>query len=351
MKRIARPALAALLVCTSQIAYAGGLDRSGQSISPLFEQGRYLEFSVGAAFPNVSGSQAGTSISNMADSYFPVGAAYKADISEQLSYALIYDQPFGANVDYPAAAITFSEAQAVLTSHALTGLLRYKFNPSFSVYGGVRGQAVGADIELVAPLAYTASAEYSFGVGYVAGVAYEKPDIALRVALTYNSEINNDWDSTESTIGDSETPFFTPQSVNLDFQTGIAANTLLFGSVRWVNWDGVSIAPPGSPLGPLVEFTDDTISYSLGVGRRFTEQWSGALQLGYEAGTGGFSPNLGPTDGYWSVGAGATYTMQNGTEITGGVRYVMVGDATTNVGSEFENNSALAAGLKVGFNF
>ncbi len=35
----------------------------------------------------------------------------------------------------------------------------------------------------------------------------------------------------------------TPQSVNIDFQTGIAANTLAFANIRWVHWDQFAVTP------------------------------------------------------------------------------------------------------------
>ncbi|MCP6576659.1 hypothetical protein NL496_28595, partial [Klebsiella pneumoniae] len=42
---------------------------------------------------------------------------------------------------------------------------------------------------------------------------------------------------------DGKTTTITPQSVNLDFQTGIMANTVTFANVRWVNWKDFSIRP------------------------------------------------------------------------------------------------------------
>ncbi len=35
----------------------------------------------------------------------------------------------------------------------------------------------------------------------------------------------------------------TPQSVNIDFQTGVAANTLAFANLRWVHWDQFAVTP------------------------------------------------------------------------------------------------------------
>ena len=40
-----------------------------------------------------------------------------------------------------------------------------------------------------------------------------------------------------------KTTITTPQSVNLDFQTGIMADTVAFANVRWVNWKDFSIQP------------------------------------------------------------------------------------------------------------
>ena len=36
----------------------------------------------------------------------------------------------------------------------------------------------------------------------------------------------------------------TPQSVQLDFQTGVAPKTLVFGYVRWVDWTEFDVTPP-----------------------------------------------------------------------------------------------------------
>jgi len=58
--------------------------------------------------------------------------------------------------------------------------------------------------------------------------------------------------------------------------------------------------------------------------------------------------NLGPTDGRTSVGLGGTYTSGN-MKVTGGLQYIMIGDATTTIGAQFDDNTALAFGLKLGF--
>ncbi len=73
--------------------------------------------------------------------------------------------------------------------------------------------------------------------------------------------------------------------------------------------------------------------------------------LGYEPSDGELSGNLGPTDGYKSIGLAATYSLDN-MKITGGVRYVDIGDTTTNIlGGNFTGNSGVGLGVKVGYTF
>ncbi len=361
--------IGAALTGSATVAVAGGIDRSGQSIAALFEQGRYVELSLGAVSPNTSGvgsAAVGFGASgDLTPSYLQLGAAYKADINQQLSYALIYDQPFGADVDYPVGAAYFARgSKAEFESHALTGLLRYKLPSNISFHGGIRVQSIEATASVPFVGNYSVKGESDVSVGYLVGVAYERPDIAMRVSLTYNSKIDHDVDTVENSplgIGNrSVTEVTTPQSVNLEFQTGIAQDTLLFGGVRWTEWSEFAIAPAnyGSAVlagGPLVSYADDVYTYSLGVGRRLNDTWSVAATVGYEKSNDGFVTNLGPTDGYKSLGLAATYTKDN-MKITSGVRYVNIGDAQTRAGAAapagiFEDNDAVAFGVKVGFTF
>lgn len=374
----------AALMGGATAANAGGIDRSGQSITALFEAGRYAEFSLGAVSPDTSGVGTGPAAApftpgfasgNMTDNFFTFGAAYKADINDQLSYAIIYDQPFGADVNYPAGTGYFAQGStAEFRSHALTGLLRYKMPNNFSVHGGIRIQSIEAKANIPfvtsppnppfitrpgAP--YVVDGDRDIGVGYVLGMAYEKPEIALRVSLTYSSKIKYDIDTTENSAvaanRSSVTHVETPQSVNLEFQTGIAADTLLFGGIRWTDWSSFEIRPndyQNLTGGPLLSYQDDVYTYSIGVGRRLSDTWSVAATVGYEKSNGGFAANLGPTDGNKSLALAATYTRDN-MKITTGVRYINIGDADTSVrglqASSFTDNEAVAIGVKVGFSF
>jgi long-subunit fatty acid transport protein len=348
---------AAAMVAATGAAYAGGVERSTQSVAILFEQGRYAELSFGHFDPSISGTL-GVSSGDMAPSYNSWSFGYKMDIGDRMNLALILDQPIGAKVAYPTGTgyPVIAGSTAELTSSAITALLRYKFENNVSVYGGLRYQTVHGEVSLPGVGAYTLNTNHDSELGYVVGVAWEKPEIAARVALTYNSAITHSLESVEYGVPTAGFETEVPQSVNLEFQTGIAKDTLLFGSIRWVEWSAFVIDPPTyqllPPTTPLVSYASDRVTYNLGIGRRFNENWSGAVTLGYEPSDGALTGNLGPTDGFKSIGLAATYTKDN-LKITGGIRYVDIGDATANLGpgASFTGNSGIGVGIRVGYTF
>jgi long-subunit fatty acid transport protein len=343
---------------------AGGLDRSGQGINILFEEGDAVQVALSYTSPSVSGSLAGTDSGNVGKSFFAPHLAYKKAINDKWDIALIYDEPYGAHVEYsssyflsqnpvPGAAQSVLKAEA--NTQALTALARYKFEGGFSAYGGIRAQRVDSDVTVPIVAGYRVSTDNPVDFGYVIGAAWEKPEIAARVALTYNSKIDHTFSQTETnSLGlnaKSESEISTPQSVNLDFQTGVAQDTLVFGTIRWVDWPQLSYSPPNYAPGELVGYSNSTISYTLGVGRRFSDEFSGAITIGYETSEDEPVSNLGPTDGYWSIGLGGTYSLENA-KISGGVRYTDIGDATTDgagpgLRGNFSGNHAWSVGFQV----
>jgi long-chain fatty acid transport protein len=352
-------ASASVLALAAGPVLAGGIERSPPSVAVLFEDGNYVEFSLGAAAPDVSGTVLGGRLSSgdMAPGYGTFALAYKQAVNDKLDFAVILDQPVGAKVSYPAAnaPYPFAGATADIDSLAITALVRYKLPSNISIIGGLRAEQVEGRVSIPSVGGYTMTTDTDRKLGYLVGIAWEKPEIAARVALTYNSKIDHELTARES-FSPVPTTFETtiPQSVNLEFQTGIAKDTLLFGSVRWVDWSDFDITPPAffaATASSLASLDSDYVTYTLGVGRKFSEQWSGAVILGYEGASGDLQGNLGPTDGQRSIGLAATYTMDH-LKITGGVRYIDIGDATTRaIGGQFTDNSAVAAGLRVGFSF
>lgn len=367
MMRMAAATGAAFLL-TAGAGAAAGLDRSGQPVGVLFQPGNYAELSFGFVRPEVSGTAdfggGPVSSGSMAGDYSQLSFALKMDLSDRLSFAVIVDQPYGADVSYPISAPPYLLAgtTATVSSQAITGLLRYRINDRFSVHGGLRGVAADADVRIrqLGSPDYVGQFDRAAGLGYVVGVAYEIPDIALRAALTWSSAVDFSSHTTEMiegiTSGTSTTDFTMPQQITLDFQTGIAANTLLMAQVKWVEWSATSINPDiwgtmVSPASSLVHYEHDRMSYSLGIGRKFSDSFSGAITVGYEPPTNDNVLNLSGTDGQYSLQVGGTYTMGD-VSFTGGIRYVWLGDAETeNLGADFRDNHAVALGLSVGYRF
>lgn len=342
----------AALLLTTTMAGAGGLDRSGQPISVIFENGNYAELSFGYVMPSVSGIAFGIDSGNMAPDYSQIAGAVKWDINDKLSFAVIVDQAFGATVGYTNPAYpVIGVSTANLNGVEVTALARYKFSDRFSLYGGARAVQMSGDANL-SNGTYVADFANDTDVGFVVGGAYEIPDIALLVALTYSSETSFSNDTTVFGTPVAPTDFTMPQSVNLDFQTGVAANTLLFGSIRWADWTATSINPVGYPFNPLVDYTRNVYTYTLGVGRKFNDKFSGSLAMSYESSEGVLTSNLDPTDGRFSVQIGGSYAVADNVKLSGGVRYIKIGDAVTEaIGGVFTDNSAVAIGLKVGYTF
>ncbi|KPA22680.1 Outer membrane protein transport protein (OMPP1/FadL/TodX) [Shimia sp. SK013] len=337
-------------------AFAGGLDRSGQGINLIFEEGTVAQFSYGFVSPSVSGTLGGAPSGNVGVGHGITGFGYKQSINDRLDVAIIYDQPFGAKVDYspdyPLSGGPGSpdNLRAQATTETLTALMRARLENGFSVYGGLRGQGASANLDVPAA-GYSMTSSTAYDLGYLVGAAWERPDIAARVALTYNSSIDHTVRMDENgSIGSHYSDFKTPHSLNLEFQTGVASNTMVFGSVRWVDWSQLSIESPNYPGNVILAYEDDTITYTLGVGQRFSDKFSGAISVGFEDSVPGAVSDLGPTNGSVSLGIGGTYSRNNA-EITFGVRHVWLGDATTDSGAVFTDNSAWAAAINLTYHF
>jgi len=151
----------------------------------------------------------------------------------------------------------------------------------------------------------------------------------------------------------------TPQSVQLDFQTGVAPDTLVFGYVRWVDWSDFEVRPSlyadttAALLGQsraLVAYQHDTWTYNLGVGRQITEHFAASLSLTWEPSVGGEMTSLGPYDGR-TVGTFAGTYETGPWSLTGGVSYGVLGDTHNVLQTDFNDGKVWAAGLRVGYSF
>lgn len=397
-------------------AFAAALDRSGQSIAAFLQPGNYFEAGLSVLDPNVSGKTnaalGNQNTGDMAGDYYFPHAALKLQLNDKFSFGLIYDQPFGADAEYTQTAAfthpTQGNTSVEVDSQNLAMIFGFQPTENWNVYAGPVYQTIKGNVSLRGaaysvlggyhPTAgalpagnlpgYDANISEDGAAGWLAGFAYQIPEIALKASVTYRSEIDHDIYIDETipslttlSVGavplpyvENNTTITTPQSVNLDFQTGIMANTVAFANVRWVNWKDFAIRPnkfgqASNLLGPavkqpngfdLVAYTDDQISATVGVGRKLTEHWAGNVSVGWDSGAGNPVTTLGPTEGYWNLGLGVQYSPTAQTFIAGGVKYFWLGDADAQSGSQFntpnsvakfEDNDALAYGLKIGYKF
>lgn len=359
-----RGALAgAALTLTTTAVFAGGLDRSGQNVDILWKDGNYAEISGAFVMPSITGVDATSDdTGNIAENYMLFSGALRYQVNDQIAVAAVFDEPYGADINYSEPSTIYGGTAADVGSTGITVLGQYALNENISVHGGLRYFALEAEATLqgasFGPLSgYQYSGETS-GTAFVVGGAYEIPAIALRAALTYTTETTVDVDNTEvagtTTVSTTETTV--PARILLNFQTGVAQNTLVFGSVQHVAWDGFKLAPAflTGASGPLVDLTNDAITYNIGVGQRLSDQLSVAGSITYEAANDEAVSALAATDGFTRYSVGGTYMLSDAVTLGGGVSYTMLGDATADSGgstAEFADNSGLAFGGRVGISF
>lgn len=452
LKHLSTAVLLASLPLTG--AFAAALDRSGQSMSGFLQPGNYFEAGLSILDPDVSGKDtSGNYTGDMAEDYYFPSAALKLQLTDQFSFGLLYDQPFGAKAEYqgknnfvasnsdgvlPATNLTSGlpvvtgnpngsfngipviqvngVPRAIALGSPTTGntsvevdtqniamVFGYQPTQNWNIYGGPVYQTVKGNVSLRGQAyslynGYDANIKETSGVGWLAGFAYQIPEIALKASITYRSEIDHNVNINENIAlidplgsllvatgkisaaqlnalknSEGKTEITTPQSVNLDFQTGIMANTVAFANVRWVNWKDFSIQPykfgelsklAGAMLPALnkpngfnlVDYSKDQWSANVGVGRKLNEQWAGNVSVGWDSGAGNPVTTLGPTEGYWNVGLGVQYSPQPNYFIAGGVKYFWLGDADAITGAHspagsFSDNHAIAYGMKIGYKF
>ena len=298
-----------------------------------------------------------------------------------------------------AEASTAGEGTNVeVRSENITAILGAKFgtNKEFQVYGGPVAQRLQADVKLRG-LAYGPASGYTAHVspdqdyGWLAGISYSKPEIALKAALTYRSEIDHNAKISETypivgiaAVGrlpegasqaeiaaaaaaanrNSIFEVTTPKSVNFDFQTGINPTMLATAKVRWVPWSDFAIVPPlyndvskGS-YGPdglaLVGYDKDQWQVELGLAKRLSPALALSGTVGWDSGAGDPTTSLGPIEGYYSAGLGAKYNLTENWAVSAGGKYLWFGDAkgqlpTNKIVGDFQDNDGYILGMKVSY--
>ena len=355
----------AVLLATTSMATAGGMDRATTGTSTLFEKGYYAELSYASTAPSI-GPNANLPLGlaggmNVTKSFTTTQFSFKTDLNDKLSVAILSNNnPFGVDVDYDDFA-TGGGAYAVITSlranlgsTAVTSMARYKITDRVSAIAALKYQTVSGTADVSVPLSAASGVAVDGDVSltrasdtnFIVGTSYEIPEIALRVVGTYESEATFDPSVIAETIGANTGPgqIKTPEVLMLEFQSGVAANTLVFGSIRHAKWEDAQVKLSALYGNAQLSDFDNSTTYTLGVGRKFSDSFSASLSASVDTGDGDDASLLAPTGGSTAISLGGKYTLNNGMAISGGVSHRVYNSATW-----YGNDSELGGGDDVTF--
>ena len=339
---------------------AGGWETGRIDPGFLYQHGNYVEASYGNLDYSVNATSTTFAKHGMAKDQSRMSVSGKFQIgnfdiglTSFGSGAIQMDGQNATGVSVVPSADVKLNTQALMT--------RYLFNDKYSIIGGFRQAKLKAStLNTVAPADYSIEAIDKSGMVY--GLAYERPDIALKFEVLRSEkitiELTGDVLSGVNTLPVTGS-LVIPEATTINFQTGIAENTLLKASAHRVNWTGNDVLLNVAAAPALNQESDfsNTTSYSLGLGRRLNEATSASLSYSWEKGTNPGGASTSP------------FTMSNGSEtlsvgvqhkvglmtISGGISYTKVGDVdvthSSGLTASYAGNSVTAVGIKVGYNF
>ncbi len=114
-------------------------------------------------------------------------------------------------------------------------------------------------------------------------------------------------------------------------QSGIAPDWLAFGSLKWTDWSVLQDIPfyyKGVRATSLDLLYRDGWTVTAGVGHKFNDQWTDAVQVSWDRGT---STTIGSQTDTWTLAGGASYTPNERVELRfGGLIGVLTGGEVSN---------------------
>ena len=325
-------------------------DQKRMSLSGKFAAGGFdiglTSFGSGAIQMDGQGAAVDTTACKTALQQYTIAAAATPQVpADMLTQANL----MGANCS------VVPSADVKLNTEAL--MARYSFNDKYSVIAGVRQSSLRKSSLDTLAAAYSIDAVSKTGAVY--GFAYERPDIALKFEILRSESITIDLVGKAATILDVTGTLVIPEATTINFQTGIAENTLLIASAHRVNWTGSDVKLNVAAEPSLNQASDfsNTTSYSLGLGRKLNEATSASLTYSWEKGTNPGGASTSPftmSNGSETLSAGVQHKIGSIT-ISGGISYTKAGDVdvthSSGLTASYADNSVTAVGIKFGYNF
>jgi len=349
----------------ANVSLAGGYDTGGRNWDSVFNEEDFsFETEVRYVAPkrslkNVqsSVSPASTSSVKETEGFITHNVSVSQKITDRLQCLLSFRQPWEGHADYGAAWVGaasaieqhFSSSDYGLTCAASiplrVGIVRPILGGS---YQKIRYELVQGNAQIGR---WTTDVEDQ-GFGWRIGLGYDLRDYGVRASLIYNSAINYDMTGTlRSSLNGQSTDVFgsitMPQALEFKAQSGIAANWLAFGSVKWTDWsvaDAMPLCVRGSvdcsqanAVSGLTLLWQDSWSITAGLARRASESLTLSSAVTWDQGASqGFTSQ---TD-TWTASLNATWQPSKSWQFSfGGTLGVLTsGDVDTSLLAKNEPN-------------
>lgn len=366
---------------------AGGFARGDADTEILYEDGNVaarggvIYVIPKRSFATINGATA--TDDDFSKNYAIPSFSAKARISENLSCAFTYTQPFGAKSEYGSQAQIADLTADQLAGRPRNAVERSKFYTN--EYGGTcavnfdvgPGQLYFLGGGFVESFNYketktlgTLELEDSSAGGYRIGAAYEIKEYALRAELMYRSQVDHEVSGAFRPIAalglgasvSSTGSGSLPQSLELNLQSGVAPGWLVFGSVKWTDWSVLQTLNYSIPALALLGlnpdqqknfFWQDGWTITGGVGHSFNENVSGAVTLTWDKGVGTGADIMSDV---WTLGVGTQIKGGPGVlRLGAGLSYLTAGSQSTSKGADFDATAngdwayAVSASYKIAF--
>ncbi|WP_160300000.1 OmpP1/FadL family transporter [Devosia geojensis] len=348
-------------------AHAAGLEANGYDWELLFDPATYTARGT-VAYVNIEHDHSNpvvfpdgrTVVETKDQIYYNFGI--KGDLGPNASCLVSAQNPWGTEVerDLIYAALTSRAVTEKLTSTdlGLTCAYGIEMGPGvISLIGGVSAQYIKYEADLPTPMLTTAPLEIDgWGLGWRAGLAYEIPEYALRVSAIYNAAIDYEFEGTAFGFP-ATAEETTPQSVEINAQTGIAPGWLALANVKWTDWSVLQALDVDTVLGPISSELAyrDSWMLSAGVGHQINEQISLVGMLTWDQGASkpvsGDLYEASASMDRWGLSLGGLFNVNEAVQFSGGVSVSTLADGS-NLGGESWDDSyifALSGGLKGSF--
>lgn len=363
--------VAAMMSATS--ATAGGWEASRLDTSFMYQKGNYGEVSYAPITYDVTGSAFnGATHVNRKTAKNQTRAAVSFKTSYE-DFDVGLTRFNSATIQMSGGAATFGtggtwvpDADMPQTTTSLIG--KYGVSDNLGILLGVNRNTLAKSFVTTIVGRYDIDAASSTGT--VMGVVYSKPEIALRVELLSQpkSTLTSNTKLTISTVG-AATPYnganvasfnskaSLPDRLTLNFQSGIAEDTLLYGSIHQAKWATAQITvPTGLATTSVSSSFTDTTDYSLGVARKMSDSLVVTGSLNHASGSGKTGTSLFTmSNGHIGASLGARYTFDKFT-VSGGYSFTRIGGVKITPAGQsnyanYSGNSVSAFALKIGVSF